>query len=74
MTRLTFVIVSIAVSTLAAAIPAKSFAQALGTSDNRFEVGRPFPELTLPSLEDGRPRSISEFRGRKLILHIFASW
>jgi hypothetical protein len=39
-----------------------------------FEVGTSFPSLSLPSLEDGRPASIADFRGRKLILHIFASW
>lgn len=38
-----------------------------------FVVGEPFPSLVLPDVE-GRPRSIAEFRGRKLILHIFASW
>jgi hypothetical protein len=39
-----------------------------------FKVGQPFPEMVLPSLEDGRPSSVSELRGQKLILHIFASW
>lgn len=39
-----------------------------------FETGRHFPNLQLPSLEDGRPRSIADYRGQKLILHIFASW
>jgi hypothetical protein len=39
-----------------------------------FKVGHPFPAITLPSLEDGRPSSIAQFRGQKLILHIFASW
>lgn len=39
-----------------------------------FQVGTPFPALSLPSLEDGRPASIADFRGKKLILHVFASW
>jgi hypothetical protein len=39
-----------------------------------FEVGRPFPLLALPDCADGRPRSIADFRGRKIILHVFASW
>jgi hypothetical protein len=39
-----------------------------------FEVGSPFPTLSLPSLDDGRPASVADFRGRKLILHVFASW
>ncbi|MGH9159159.1 MAG: TlpA family protein disulfide reductase [Vicinamibacteraceae bacterium] len=39
-----------------------------------FVVGQPLPGLILPDLADGRPRSIAELRGQKLILHIFASW
>ena len=40
----------------------------------RPRVGEPFPDLVLPSLEDGSPLSISHFRGQKVILHVFASW
>ncbi len=40
----------------------------------RIEVGKPFPDIALPAMEDGRPRSVSEFRGQKLALHIWASW
>ncbi|MFQ5926812.1 MAG: TlpA family protein disulfide reductase [Terriglobia bacterium] len=39
-----------------------------------FKVGQVFPNLALPSLADGRPLSLADFRGQKLILHIFASW
>jgi cytochrome oxidase Cu insertion factor (SCO1/SenC/PrrC family) len=39
----------------------------------RIEVGVPFPDLLLPDL-DGRPASVAQWRGRKVILHIFASW
>ncbi|MEM7354101.1 MAG: hypothetical protein AAF657_25080 [Acidobacteriota bacterium] len=39
-----------------------------------FEVGNRFPEIVLPSLEDGKPLSIASFRGRKVALHIWASW
>ncbi len=39
-----------------------------------FEVGQPFPTLSFPALEDGRPRSIADFRGQRVILHVFASW
>ncbi|MBI4662460.1 MAG: hypothetical protein HY735_26890 [Verrucomicrobia bacterium] len=39
-----------------------------------FKVDQPFPGMVLPTLADGKPGSISEFRGKKLILHIFASW
>ena len=40
----------------------------------KFAIGEPFPNLTLPSMEDGSPTSITNFRGKKLILHVFASW
>ena len=39
-----------------------------------FSVGEPFPDLVLPSLEDGRPVSIAHFQGTKVVLHVFASW
>ena len=42
--------------------------------EGRLAVGDPFPDLTLPALQDGKPVSIRDFRGQKLILHIFASW
>ena len=45
-----------------------------GRAPTLFEVGRPFPDLALPDFADGRPRSIADFRGRKIILHVFASW
>jgi hypothetical protein len=37
-------------------------------------VGEPFPALVLPALADGSPLSIERFRGRKVLLHQFASW
>lgn len=52
-----------------AATPSDAQAQNTG-----FEVGQPFPTLSFPALEDGRPRSITEFRGQRIILHVFASW
>lgn len=39
-----------------------------------FQEGQLFPTLVLPRLRDGRPGSVADFRGHKLILHIFASW
>ena len=39
-----------------------------------FHVGEPFPTLAFPALEGGEPASVSDFRGRRLILHVFASW
>lgn len=53
-----------------------SFPSFLEGGAGAFElaVGKPFPPLVLPSLEDGKPASVSDFRGQKLILHIWASW
>ncbi len=42
--------------------------------EDAFGIGRPFPGLTFPSAEDGRPMSLAQFRGRKVLLHVFASW
>ncbi len=39
-----------------------------------FKVGEAFPHVMLPSLEAGRPGSIADFRGQKIILNIWASW
>jgi hypothetical protein len=47
---------------------------ARATPRHPFVEGEPFPSLMLPSLKDGRPVSLTEFRGRKLVLHVFASW
>lgn len=43
-------------------------------ADLPFGVGDRLPDLILPSIEDGAPLSLSEFRGRHLLLHFFASW
>ncbi len=48
--------------------------QRRGLPELNIKVGEPFPPLVLPSLEDGKRKSIAEFRGQKVILHIFASW
>lgn len=45
-----------------------------GASGTGLAVGDRFPELVLPSLSDGSPTSISSFRGRKIVLHVWASW
>ena len=41
---------------------------------SRFKVGQRFPDLVLPSIDNGRPTSIAAYRGKKVLLHIFASW
>jgi hypothetical protein len=40
----------------------------------KVEAGQPLPDLVLPSIEDGRPASLAQFRGKKIVLHVFASW
>jgi len=39
-----------------------------------LEVGKRFPEIRFPLLEGGGLSSVAAFRGRKLVLHIWASW
>lgn len=39
-----------------------------------FSVGDPFPGVILPNLGSGEPSSVNDWRGQKLILHIWASW
>ena len=40
----------------------------------RFKVGQPFPDLVLPRADNGQPMSLAQYRGKKVLLHIFASW
>ena len=47
---------------------------AFGGGPVKIEPGRPFPDLVLPSMEDGSPMWLRQFRGRKVLLHVFASW
>ncbi len=37
-------------------------------------LGEVYPSYVFPSLDGGRPTALSEFRGKKVILHHFASW
>jgi hypothetical protein len=43
-------------------------------SPPKLEVGAPFPDIVLPAMRDGSRRSIADFRGEKIVLHVFASW
>ena len=36
--------------------------------------GQPFPEIFLPTLSGDGLKSVSSFRGKKLVVHVFASW
>ncbi len=43
-------------------------------ADYAPRVGQPHPDFTLPKLGDRSPVSLSQFRGRKVLLIHFASW
>ena len=45
-----------------------------GLPETGFTAGEPFPTVAFPSLTDGQPTAISDFRGKRVILHVFASW
>lgn len=40
----------------------------------RIEIGLPFPDEKFPALADGKPISLAEFRGKRILLLVFASW
>ena len=37
-------------------------------------VGERHPDFTLPGITDGKPVTLSDFRGKKVLLIQFASW
>lgn len=37
-------------------------------------VGDRHPDFTLPDIADGKPKSLADFRGKKVLLIQFASW
>jgi len=37
-------------------------------------VGQRHADFTLPTISDGKPVSLSQFRGKKVLLIQFASW
>jgi hypothetical protein len=39
-----------------------------------LDVGSFFPDLVLPSIDEGEPSSVQDFQGKKRIVHIWASW
>ncbi len=75
-TRSTLISVTSAllISGLAAPAAAGGGANDSSSRPDLFEVGRPVPPIVLPAAADGRPLSLADFRGRKTILHVFASW
>ena len=55
---------------------AVTLASALSTVPVKIgtEVGQAYPVDPLPSLNEGEALSVARFRGRKVVLHQFASW
>ncbi len=51
-----------------------TLATASGAGASPFRVGEPVPRLRLPSVADGSPLSLADFRGEKVMLHVWASW
>lgn len=40
----------------------------------QWKPGERFPVIQLPAAEDASLRSVADYRGRPLLLHIYASW
>ncbi len=63
--------ISIAAAMTSLALSHSAFAQrGLG----EIKMGQRFPDLTFRSMEDGSPVSMADYRGKKVVLHVFASW
>ena len=39
-----------------------------------WKIGEFFPALTLPTIDGKDSPQVADFRGKKLMLHAFASW
>jgi hypothetical protein len=61
-------------ATLAAGFAGPGWAGSAAAPPAGIEPGSRFPDLALPSLDGSTVRSIREFAGRKVVLHVFASW
>lgn len=59
---------------LALGVGAIGMTNSTATAQTPFKVGEPFPEVYFPSVADGEPMSVRDFRGQKVMLHVFASW
>lgn len=62
-----------ATTLLALALTAGSVAPLSAQRLGRIVIDAPFPELNLPML-DGETRALADYRGRRVVLHVFASW
>jgi hypothetical protein len=59
---------------LAAGLAGFGWAGPAGAPPAGIEPQSPFPDLALPSLDGSSVRSIRDFAGQKVVLHVFASW
>lgn len=58
----------------AIAIGPGSVASAQQEPAYRPAIGKMHPDFRLPSIADGKPLRLSDFRGKKILLLHFASW
>jgi hypothetical protein len=63
-----------AIAALAAAVVAVSIAGPVRGAGYGPKLGARHPEFTLPDINTGKPVSLSDFRGKKVLLIQFASW
>jgi len=54
---------------IAAILPTTSFAQRYPV-----DIGEQHFDFELPNIDDGKPKKLSEYRGKKVLLIHFASW
>ena len=43
-------------------------------SSSLIQEGETFPSLWFPSMTDGVPQHLEQWRGQKVVVHLFASW
>jgi hypothetical protein len=56
------------------ALGVAAFAPPAGAAPYGPRVGQRHPDFTLPVIDNGRPTSLSDYRGKKVLLIQFASW
>lgn len=63
-----------AIVMMASVQPASAQTSIRDLIEGYIKPGDQFPELVLPDLQTGEPNSITRYRGKKVLLHVFASW
>lgn len=75
-------VVSVVAAAIPVAVPRASAGANVGVAaesaaqgrSSPFVEGEVFPDLAFPALDNGAPARMSDFRGKKVMLHVFASW